>query len=79
MKKAIATILVMLLATLLCTACSKDEESVTEKAPSKIDQINKENADAIVKRIKTPLDKARLTQGLGDKRMEEMDKALQEQ
>ena len=79
MKKAIGTILVLLFATLLCTACSNDEESVTEKPTSKIDQINKENADAIVKRIKTPLDKARLTQGLGDKRMEEMDKALQEQ
>ena len=79
MKKAIGTILVMLLATLLCTACSKNEESATENAPSKIDEINKRNADAIVKRIKTPLDKARLTQGLGDKRMEEMDKALQEQ
>ncbi|MCK4838161.1 MAG: hypothetical protein KAS94_05120 [Desulfobulbaceae bacterium] len=79
MKKALGTILVILLATLLCTACSKDEESVAEKAPGKIDQINKKTADAIVKRIKTPLDKARLTQGLGDKRMEEMDKTFQEQ
>ncbi|MEN8134581.1 MAG: hypothetical protein ABFS18_03465 [Thermodesulfobacteriota bacterium] len=79
MKKATGTILAILLATLLCTACSKDEESITEKVPSKIDQINQRNADAIVKRIKTPLDKARLTQGLGDKRMEEMEEALQNQ
>ncbi len=79
MKKVIGTILAILLASLLCTACSKDKESISEKVPSKIDEINKRNADAIVKRIKTPLDKARLTQGLSDKRMEEMDKTLQEQ
>jgi hypothetical protein len=79
MKKAIGTILAILLTALLCTACSKDEESITEKAPSKIDKINKKTADAIVKKIRTPINKARLTQDLGDKRMEEMEKALQNQ
>jgi hypothetical protein len=79
MKKAIGTILAILLAALLCTACSKDKESITEKAPSKIDKINKKTADAIVKKIRTPINKARLTQNLGDKRMEEMERALQNQ
>ena len=73
------TILAILLATLLFTACAKEEESVTAKTPSKIDEFNKRNADAMVKKIRTPINKARLTRNLGDKRMEEMDRALQNQ
>ncbi|MFO7605017.1 MAG: hypothetical protein R6W72_01765 [Desulfurivibrionaceae bacterium] len=79
MNKITGTVLAILLATLLLPGCSKDEESLTEKASSKIDEINNRNADAVVKKIKTPIDKARLTMDLGDKRMEEMEKALAEQ
>ena len=79
MKKTSGTILAILLAALLFTACAKEEESVTEKAPSKIDEITTEAADAMVKKIRTPINKARLTKDLGDKRLEEMEKALQNQ
>ena len=78
MKKITGTILALLLAVLLTSGCAKEEETVAEKAPSKIDQFNKKNADAMVKKIRSPLDKARMTQGLGEKRMEEMDEALQQ-
>ena len=36
-------------------------------------------AETAVKKIRTPIDKARATQNLGDERVEEMDKALQKQ
>jgi len=79
MKKSTVTILALVLSAMLFTACSKDEESVTEKVSNKIDEINTKNADAMVKKIKTPIDKARATKDLGNKRVEEMDKALSEQ
>ncbi len=58
------------------TACSK-EESPMEKVSEKVDQINTENADAAVKAINTPIDKARATQNLGDQRTEGVDQAMQ--
>jgi len=79
MKKTTLAILALVLLTLVFTGCSKEEESNSEKASNKIDEINTRNADAIVKKIKSPIDKARATKDLGDKRMEEMDKALSEQ
>lgn len=57
-------------------ACSK-EESPVEQVSQKVDQINTENADAAVKAIKTPLNKARATQDLGDERAEGIDQAMQ--
>lgn len=79
MPKITGTILAILLTTLLCTACGKEEENITEQNPGKIDEITQTTANAIVKKIRTPINKARLTQDLGDKRMEEMEKALQNQ
>jgi hypothetical protein len=38
-----------------------------------------QTAEKAVKKIRTPMDKARSTQDLGDDRMESMDKALQQQ
>jgi PBP1b-binding outer membrane lipoprotein LpoB len=73
------TLLAILLTALLITACAKEEDEVVEKAPGKIDQITTGMADTVVKKIKTPIDKARLTKDLGDKRLEEMDKASQSQ
>lgn len=57
-------------------ACSK-EESPVEKVSQKVDQINTENADAAVKAIKTPIDKARATQNLGEERSDGVDQAMQ--
>ncbi len=79
MNKITGTIVAILFAILLLPGCSNDEESITEKASSKIAEINTRNADTMVKKIKTPIDKARLTRNLGDQRMEEMEKALAEQ
>ena len=79
MKKSAGMILAILFATLLFTACANEEEQITEKPPGKIDKITTKAADTMVKKIRTPMDKARLTQSLGDKRMEEMDKAVQNQ
>jgi len=79
MKKSTVTILALVLSAMLFTACSKDEESITEKASNKVDEITKGTADAVVKKIKSPIDKARATKDLGDKRVEDMDKALSEQ
>ena len=75
MKKPLTLALLALAIT--CFACSK-EESVTEKVSQKVDQINTENAEAAVKAIKTPLDKARATQNLGEERTEGIDRALQD-
>lgn len=74
MKKILP--LAFLAMTVSFAACSK-EESPMEKVSEKVDQINTENADAAVKAIKTPIDKARATQNLGDQRTEGVDQAMQ--
>lgn len=74
MKKILP--LALLALTVGLAACAK-EESVTEKISQKVDQINTENADAAVKKIRTPLDKARATQNLGEERTEGIDQAMQ--
>jgi hypothetical protein len=79
MKKITGTLLTVFLAAFLSTGCAKEEETVSEEAPGKIEEFNQSNADAMVKKIRTPIDKARLTKGLGDTRTEEMDKALADQ
>jgi hypothetical protein len=68
-----------MICALLLTACSSDEPSVTDQVAEKVDRINTENADAIVKKIKTPIDKARMTQNLGDERSRAIDEATQNQ
>jgi len=68
--------LALLALSLAFTACSK-EEGPLEKVSGKVDQINTENADAAVRAIKTPIDKARVTRNLGDQRSEGIDQAMQ--
>ncbi len=74
MKKILP--LALLAMTVSLTACSK-EESPIEKVSQKVDQINTENADAAVKAIKSPINKARATQNLGGERTEGIDQAMQ--
>lgn len=74
MKKILP--LALLALTVSFAACSK-EESPMEKVSEKVDQINTENADAAVKAIKTPINKARATQNLGEERTESVDQAMQ--
>lgn len=58
--------------------CSKKEEQNAEEKGA-IDKMTDQAAETAVKKIRTPMDKARATQNLGDERVEEMDKALQKQ
>ena len=58
--------------------CSKNgEQQIEEKGA--IEKMTDQAAETAVKKIRTPMDKARATQNLGDERTEEMDKALQKQ
>ena len=60
----------------LSAGCSKnDEQQVEEKG--RIEKMTDQAAETAVKKIRTPMDKARATQNLGDDRLEEMDKAMQ--
>ena len=71
---------VVMLSVLLVmgAGCSKSEEQQPEGKGS-IEKITDEAAEAAVKKIRTPQDKARATRNLGDDRLEAMDKALQKQ
>jgi len=77
MKKLL--IIPMLLCALFLVACSSDDKSVTDQVSEKVDRINTKNADAIVKHLKTPLEKARATQNLGEERSKAIDQAMQDQ
>ena len=63
------------------TGCSKNEEQqvVEKEEKGRIDQITDQAAEKAVKKIRTPIDKARNTQDFGDDRLESMDKLLKEQ
>jgi hypothetical protein len=68
----------VILFLVLLAGCSKDEEYQVEEK-GRIEKMTDEAAETAVKKIRTPKDKARATQNLGDGRVEEMDKALQKQ
>ena len=61
------------------TGCSKQEEEQVVEEKGSIEKMTDEAADKAVKKIRTPIDKARGTSNLGDDRLDEMDKALQKQ
>jgi hypothetical protein len=62
----------------LPAGCSKKEEQQVEEKGS-IEKMTDQAAETAVKKIRTPMDKARATENLGADRLEEMDKALQKQ
>ena len=62
----------------LPAGCSKNEAQQAEEKGS-IEKMTDRAAETAVKKIRTPMDKARATQNLGDDRLEAMDKALQKQ
>ncbi|MBU0480845.1 MAG: hypothetical protein KKG47_07070 [Proteobacteria bacterium] len=76
MLKNFLVALSMLSILTLFTACS-GEESVSEKASRKVDEITTKAADKAVTKIRTPIDKAKLTKTLGNDRVESIDKALE--
>ena len=61
------------------TGCSKQKEEQVVEEKGSIEKMTDEAADKAVKKIRTPIDKARGTNKLGDERLNEMDKALQKQ
>ena len=60
------------------SGCSKKEEQQAEEK-GRIEKMTDKAAGTAVKKIRTPMDKARATQNLGNERQEEIDKALQKQ
>ena len=78
-SKCIFMLAVLLSVGLIFTGCSKHEEEQVVEEKGSIDKMTDETADQAVKKIRTPINKARGTSELGDKRMEEMDKVLQKQ
>lgn len=67
--KNIVKILLIIVPVLLFTGCSSE----------KVDEMTTEAADTAVKKIRTPLDKARATKNLGDQRMKEIDEATEQE
>ena len=65
--------------TIAFTGCSKQEEEQVVEEKGAIEKMTDEAADKAVKKIRSPINKARGTRNLGDERLEEMDKALQNQ
>ena len=63
---------------LLPAGCAKNEEQQAEEK-GRIEKMTDGAAGTAVKKIRTPLNKARATQNLGNERLEGMDKALQKQ
>ncbi|UCG81719.1 MAG: hypothetical protein JSV60_05440 [Desulfobacterales bacterium] len=59
------------------SACSKKEEVEPEKG--KIDKMTDQAADAIVQKIRTPMNQARSAKQLEDERTKALDEALEEQ
>ena len=77
MKKG--TFLALVLALLLmvgAVGCSSQEPKEEEGA---VDQITTKAAKEITDRVHSPIDKAKVLQSLGEERMDEMDKALNNQ
>ena len=70
---------VVLSVSITFTGCSKQEEKQVVEEKGRIEKMTDETADKAVKKIRTPIDKARGTSNLGDERLNEMDKALQKQ
>jgi hypothetical protein len=59
------------------SACSKKEEAEPEKG--KIDKMTDQAADAIVTRIRTPINQARSTKEAEEERMKALDETLKDQ
>ncbi len=75
MLRNLRFLLVLLPIVFLLTACS-GEDSVTEKASKQVDMVTTKAADKAVKKIRSPINKAKMTKNLGADRMKAMDEAM---
>jgi hypothetical protein len=76
--KKIATYMTIAL-SLSCTvffACSKDKDIEPEKG--RIEKMTDHAADVIVKKIKTPIERARAVKDMEKERMKDIDETLKE-
>ena len=75
MKKSFVLILLLfLLSGVSLMSCSKEKEQPAEGGKKMTDKA----AEAIVKKVNTPKDKARATQSLGEERTDAIDKGVQD-
>ena len=79
MRKLIILILAILLAAMLYQQFDQKEESLPEQAEKKVDEITTEAADTVVRKVRTPIDKAKGTRDFGGERTDAIDKAMQGQ
>jgi hypothetical protein len=69
--------IVVLIFCISFSACSKKEEVEPEKG--KIEKMTDEAADAIVKKIRTPMNQARSAKDKGEERLKAFDEELKDQ
>lgn len=75
MKKSFVLILLLfLLSGISLMSCSKENEQPEEGGKKLTDKA----AETIEKKIRTPMDKARATQSLGEERTDAIDKGVQD-
>jgi len=63
----------------LPAGCSKNGEEQPAEEKGAIEKMTDQAAESAVRKIRSPIDKARDTKNLGTDRMEEMDQILQKQ
>ncbi len=75
MKRSFVLILLLffLLSGISLMSCSKEKEQPAEEGKKMTDKA----AEAIEKKLNTPMDKARATQALGEERTDAIDKGVQ--
>lgn len=72
-----AVLPVLLLCCLFIAACSGAGDEKT--AEEGVDKLTSQAAEAVVNKVQSPIDAARMTKGLGDSHLEEIDQAVQQQ
>ncbi|MBU0673114.1 MAG: hypothetical protein KJ950_00555 [Proteobacteria bacterium] len=78
MKKKIIWLAILLAVGTFTCGCSREEKKA-EDISDKIDRFTTKTADKAVKKMKTPLDKARKTQEYGEERLKDIDEAMEKQ
>jgi hypothetical protein len=77
MKKIVTCLTIVLsLSCAIFFACSKDKDIEPEKG--RIEKMTDRTADAIVKKIKTPIERARAVKDMEKERMEHIDETLKQ-
>ncbi len=73
--RTVVVLMVVLLVSLSITACSGGGDEKT--AGGGVDKMTSDVAEVVVEKVKSPLDAARMTTGLAEKRLGEIDEELE--